>query len=413
MNSLWSNWAGNQTFSSDTTPTHGERDVRDAVRRVADSRRGIRVAGSGHSFTPIVEPRDELITLAGPRGVISTDVDAKTAVIFGHSSLRELGPALWKSGLALRNQGDTDTQTLAGATATGTKGSGITLPNISAEIASITLVDGKGELRHLDADTNPLELRAASISLGLLGIVTRIGLKLDTAYGLHERNSSEPLDAVLAAADDDLARYRHFSFCWCPFDTTSDRFHLPDTAADHCYVKRLSTVAADELRLPIGQKFVGADGARTGRGYAIYPDWADQEPSHIELEYMVPETLWCDAFDAVRTLVLRRDDRHDTLVQVRWQAADDNYLSAQYQRPTVSLAIVAARTSHGAEFLRDVHHVLGEFSPRPHWGKIHFFDSRGVADAFPALPEFLAVRERYDPQGTFLNPYTRTLFGCE
>ena len=148
--SQWANWAGNQSFSADTTVAYSDRDVRDAVRGAARARRGIRVAGSGHSFTPIVEPRDELLVLAGPRGVISADEDAKSAVVYAHSPLRELGPALWGCGLALRNQGDTDSQTLAGATATGTKGSGAALPNISAAITSMTLVDGTGEVRHLD-----------------------------------------------------------------------------------------------------------------------------------------------------------------------------------------------------------------------------------------------------------------------
>lgn len=409
--SQWANWAGNQSFSADTTVAYSDRDVRDAVRGAARARRGIRVAGSGHSFTPIVEPRDELLVLAGPRGVISADEDAKSAVVYAHSPLRELGPALWGCGLALRNQGDTDSQTLAGATATGTKGSGAALPNISAAITSMTLVDGTGEVRHLDEAYDPSELRAARISLGLLGIVTRIGIRLDTAYGLRENNSSDPLETVVTGAEEELARYRHFSFCWCPFDTTSDRFALPPTAADHCYVKRLSTVPADQLDLPTGQNVVGTVGTRNGRGYAVYPDWGDQEPSHIELEYMVPQLEWRDAFAAVRTLILDRDDRQDTLVQVRWQAPDDNYLSAQFHRPTVSLALVAEPSDSGTKFLRDVHHVLSEFHPRPHWGKMHFFDHTQIAEAFPALPEFQLVRERFDPHGLFLNPHLQNMFG--
>lgn len=407
----WSNWAGNQRFSSETLFALSDKDVRDAVRRAAHGKRGIRVAGSGHSFTPIVEPRDELLVLAGPRGVISSDQESGTAVVYGHSPLRELGPALWQSGLALRNQGDTDSQTLAGATATGTKGSGADLPNISAGITSMTLVDGTGEIRHLDDSNHPREMLAARISLGLLGIVTRIGITLDTAYGLQEHNAILPVEEAIARAEDELARYRHFSFCWCPFDSTAARFALPPTAADHCYVKRLSTVPAYSLDLPIGRNFVGSDGRRIGRGYAIYPDWGEQEPSHVELEYMVPQSVWPAAFAALRTFIRGRDERHDTLVQVRWQAPDANYLSAQFDRPTVSLALVAERTNAGTEFLRDIHRVLREFHPRPHWGKTHFFDNSQIADAFPALADFEAVRKQFDPHGIFLNPHLQSMLG--
>lgn len=406
----WSNWAGNQSFAGPTVNVATEREVCEAVRQAHRDGKGVRVAGSGHSFTPIVAPRNALLAMTGPRGVVSVDVAQATATLYAHTPLREIGPALWSCGVSLRNQGDTDDQTLAGATATGTKGSGLAFSSISADINSVTLVDGRGDLHELDTDT-PEEMRAARIGLGLLGIVTRIGITVDPAYGLREHNSTETVRSAVDGAAEDLRRFRHYSILWCPTASTARTYGLPPTDADCCYVKRLSTIAVSDLDLPTGHSVAGPADRRHGRAYAIYPDWADQQPGgHVELEYMVDIADWQAAFESVRELMKSRFPEQITPVQVRWQAADnDNFLSAQYRRDTVSIALVAEPAPAGVEFLRAVHDVLVGFAARPHWGKLHFFDPPSIREAFPAVDEFLQVRERFDPDGTFLNPYLSDL----
>ena len=58
-----------------------------------------------------------------------------------------------------------DRQTLAGSVSTGTHGTGLGRPSLSAQIEAIELVTADGELRTIDAGE---ELEAARIGLGAL-----------------------------------------------------------------------------------------------------------------------------------------------------------------------------------------------------------------------------------------------------
>src|SRR3546814_6575628 len=62
--------------------------------------------------------------MTGDRAIAA---DRRTARIPAGWSIRRLTAALWAQGLALANQGDVDPQSLAGAMATGTHGTGAAL----------------------------------------------------------------------------------------------------------------------------------------------------------------------------------------------------------------------------------------------------------------------------------------------
>ena len=52
----WTNWVGNQSFTPASTATPRDEDeVVALVREAARRGQGVRVAGAGHSFTPVVQ----------------------------------------------------------------------------------------------------------------------------------------------------------------------------------------------------------------------------------------------------------------------------------------------------------------------------------------------------------------------
>lgn len=123
--SPWTNWVGNQSFSPAFAATpRDEEEVAALVRQAAERGVGVRVAGAGHSFTPVVETDGVLLDLRALSGVVGTDSETKRATALAATPIHDFYEPLWKSGLALRNQGDIDTQQIAGAVATGTHGSG-------------------------------------------------------------------------------------------------------------------------------------------------------------------------------------------------------------------------------------------------------------------------------------------------
>lgn len=145
----WTNWVGNQTFA----PRHTAAPVDEAevVRLVRDAAaRGatLRVAGAGHSFTPLVETDGVLLDLSALAGIVTVDRENQSVTALAGTTIAMFGEPLWDLGLALHNQGDIDTQQIAGAVATGTHGSGIGLRSFSAIRARGEGSNGPSPLPH-------------------------------------------------------------------------------------------------------------------------------------------------------------------------------------------------------------------------------------------------------------------------
>lgn len=105
----WQNWGRNQGFAVAQIATPAdEAEVIAAVQRAVAKGHTVRAAGSGHSFTPIVETRDLLLDLRHLSGVVAADGDTRRAIILAGTRMADVGAPLWKAGLALANQGDTD-----------------------------------------------------------------------------------------------------------------------------------------------------------------------------------------------------------------------------------------------------------------------------------------------------------------
>ena len=68
-----------------------------------------------------------------------------------------------RARLALPNQGDIDAQTLAGATATATHGTGATFPNLSAAIVALRLVTAAGDALELAPERDRRRFLAARV----------------------------------------------------------------------------------------------------------------------------------------------------------------------------------------------------------------------------------------------------------
>jgi L-gulonolactone oxidase len=140
---VWRNWSGEQTCSPAVLARPRSTDeVVAAVREAGERGQVVRVAGAGHSFTDAVLTDGVLLSLDAMNAVLHADPGGGLVRVQAGISLRELSRRLAFYGLALENMGDVDPQSIAGATATGTHGTGATLRNLSAAIEAVQLVAG-------------------------------------------------------------------------------------------------------------------------------------------------------------------------------------------------------------------------------------------------------------------------------
>ncbi|MDR7315159.1 FAD-binding protein [Brevibacillus nitrificans] len=124
----WSNWAGN--LKSQPKQVAVPDSLEDVVSIVHDCKRtgrSIRGGGSGHSFTPIAQTDDCLLSLDRLTGLYAVDPAEHTVEVWAGTKLKDLGQLLFDQGYSQENLGAINAQSIAGAISTGTHGTGIRL----------------------------------------------------------------------------------------------------------------------------------------------------------------------------------------------------------------------------------------------------------------------------------------------
>ena len=211
----WSNWSGNQTASPSAIIEPADLDALKTLMKTAPG--PVRVVGAGHSFTPVAATNGTLLKLDRMGLVHSVDKAKKTTWVNAGARLKDLSPALEAHGLAFRNLGDINVQSLAGAISTATHGTGETLSCLSAEILSFKVLTAAGELVTVSRTENRDIFEACRVSLGAIGILVEAEVQLVDAYRLHRKTSTEPLADLLASAKTRWQTLRNYEFFYVPF----------------------------------------------------------------------------------------------------------------------------------------------------------------------------------------------------
>jgi FAD/FMN-containing dehydrogenase len=400
----WVNWVGNRSCNPMHFASAGdEQQIAALVAAAAGRGLGVRVAATGHSFTPVVETDGLLLDLSALSGVRAVDPTRKRATALAGTQIRDFYEPLWEAGLALINQGDIDTQQIAGAVSTATHGSGARYTHLGGVVRGVRLVTADGEVRQI-TEREPDLLRAAQASVGMLGVMTELELEVTDAYRLKQQVDLWPWQDVLDRWDELVHDHRHFGFFWLPSEESGALYNLDghgQPMADRCYVKIYDVAAADEPD-------DATEGRRVDRCYRIYPMVYDA--NFHELEYFVPLAKAPDALRALRELMLASLPQSVYPMEVRTVGPDDAFLSPNYGTATTAISVSGQPGTDYWEYLRSVDALLNQFDARVHWGKLHFLTPERLHAMYPEADRFIAIRRELDPAGTFLNPHLRELF---
>lgn len=403
----WSNWGGNQVCTPAlTVQPQSEQETIDAVRYAIKEGLSVRVAGTGHSFTPVVQTGGMMLDLSAMQQITAIDTDRQRVRALGGTAISEFGEPLWQQGLSLSNQGDIDVQAIAGAVSTGTHGSGIELGSFSSSVRWIKLMTGLGDVIEI-GEKDLRRLRAAQVAVGTLGVILEVELQATTAHHLREEVTYDTTEDLLENWERNPTEARHFSFLWCQAAESAGLYELPTPEGldmvGRAYTKRYW---AADLSEP--EELDTTEGSRKDRAYRIYPG-GFMLPFH-ELEYYVGVGRAKEAWTALKDLIVNEHPDQKYPIETRWTAQDDAYISPFYREDKVSLSVSGEPGTDYWPYLRDVDALLQEYDATVHWGKIHLLTRDRAERLFPELPTFLEVRRELDPQGVFLNDHTRALF---
>jgi FAD-linked oxidoreductase len=402
-----------------------------AMGRYSREGRHVRVVGDGHSFTPLAQTDDVLISLDRMQGVIAIDAEQGTARVQAGTRLRMLGDQLLKRGLAQENLGDIDVQSIAGAISTGTHGTGARFGSIATQVVGLTLVTASGEVIQCSETERPDIFKAAQVSLGALGVIAEVTLRVVPAKRLRFVSRRERVDDVLA----NLERYKqensHFEFFWMPYTPWAQVKFLNETDDPPSKTNLVGTL--NKIVLENGLYWVLSETARIARpttrtisrvsamGIATvsetdYSHRLFATPRAVkfqEMEYNIPAADFLAVLAEIRAVMKREKFNVHFPIECRFVQSDDIWLSPAYQRESAYIAIHMYKGMPYERYFRAIEPIYQPYGGRPHWGKMHTLDAATLATRYPHWDDFRRVRTALDPNGVILNDYLRKLLDAD
>ena len=414
----WSNWSGSVRTSTAVRRPQSEDELAALIRAA----RRVRATGAGHSFMPLCDSDDLLLSIDALPGAVSVAADRRSARVPAGWSIKRLTEALWDEGLALANQGDVNPQSLAGAMATGTHGTGAGFGSLSTMARGFRLIGADGTARWCDARSDPDLFEAQRLSLGLFGVATEIDVALVPAFHLAERIEKRGWAEVRESFDALVERHRHVEFWFFPH-------------ADHVILKTLdlcdpcdpppSTTDMEETAfrrmLDIGARLPWATpwlqrammrarfaGGRRGPAHRVFP--SDRSVRFEEMEYEMPRAAGMEALDAVVGWIRARRLPVAFPFEYRTVAADDIWMSPMNAGPVAAISMHQYAKMPWANLFADAEEIFRAHGGRPHWAKRHRLTRADVDRLYPMAGRYRQTRRAADPGGKFLNAHMEALF---
>ncbi len=413
------NWAGNVEFAA---PRFAEPTSIDELAGLVSSARAVRAVGSRHSFTRIADSDDLMVSVAALPGELHVDAERRVASVPAGWRYAELARALDAQGWALGAMASLPHISVAGAVATGTHGSGDAAGSLASAVVGLEIVRADGELVRIARGDEGFD--GAVVSLGMLGVVTRVELEVEPAYamtqvvdrGLGWQTALDDLDAVMGSATSvslftNWRDARRIDQVWrksrVPHDAVGAAAEPPPPLP--------GAVRAAPGQHPLegesGESCTDQSGA-VGQWFERLPHFrAEFTPSHgeeLQSEFFVPRARAVDALETMRRIGPGIADLL-FVSEIRSIRADDLWLSGAYGHDAIGIHCtwkpLEAEVRAALPALED---ALGEFGARPHWGKVFTTNADQLAGRYPRWREFVELRQQWDPRGVFRNAVVRS-----
>jgi len=425
----WHNWSGSVQGNPRQMVMPGSvNELAQRIATYARDGRHVRVVGSGHSFVPLVQTDDVLISLDNMQGIESVDAEDGTVTVLGGTKLKKLGDDLLARGLAQENLGDINVQSVAGAISTGTHGTGIKYGSLATQVAGLTLVTASGELLECSPEHYPDVFKAAQVSIGMLGVIAKVKLRVVPAKVLHYQGLRKKLSECLEHLEEHKQQNSHFEFYWFPYTEAiqakfmNEAAKAPDKNSLWGDFNKIvmenwvyGLLSEGCRRFPGLIKRVCAISASTiaNINEVNYSSRLFSTPRMVrfqEMEYNIPAEHAVAVINEIQACIEQHQFRVHFPLECRFVHSDDIWLSPAYQRESCYIAVHMYKGMPYQDYFSHIEEIFKRYQGRPHWGKMHTRTAGELAELYPRWHDFRRVRAQLDPRGMFLNDYLRSLF---
>ena len=407
-----SNWAGNIKFGA--ARYHEPQtvaQVHEIVRRAGK----VRAIGSRHCFNAIADTSGDLLWLGRMDNAAVINREARTATVNAGITYEALCPQLHAAGFALPNLASLKHITVIGACITATHGSGNALGNLATAISRLEMVNANGDVIELSREHDGDVFNGAVVSLGALGVVTKVTLDLEPAFLMQQDNYEKlPFSEVYAHFDKITATGYSVSF----FPTWQNDFVetvwvkqrvptlTPITVPENLFGATLASAAPSGLLPP--DRVLTPHG-RPGVWHERLPHYAFHDAvrtgNELQSEYFFPRQ---HAVAAIQTVAGLRAGlaRILGLSEIRTVRRDELWLSSAYGQDTVGIHFNWLKDEEGVQtFLPTLERALALYGARPHLGKLFAMSPAQLEAVYPRMADFRALVKRSDPTGKFSNQF--------
>jgi len=419
----WANWSGNQS----SEPSHRAipKNIDELTQFIKNSKQGIRLVGSGHSFSALVPTNETLMSLAYFNGISHIDKAKKQFDVGANTVLAYVGEELWQSGLSIINMPDINTQTFGGAIATSTHGTGINYGSMSTQVVEMTFVNGNGEVITCSKEKDKDIFDAARCNIGALGAVTSLKMQAEEAYHLRERSWMMNLEEGLAQLESLRDSISHFEAYALPHADYILGIDIERIKSSELLEQKVSNGDAYETfrtisnvvdKVPWLKRFIintacstVEEEVKTGRNYQVFGNVRDIRFN--EMEYSVPAEDGVNCLREILHAIKSTNSEVIFPIEYRYVKADDIWLSPFYNRDSCSISCHNFHDKDYKKYFALLEPIFRKYNGRPHWGKLHTLTAQEQAANYPKFNDFLAVRKEMDPKGLFANAHIKQVLG--
>lgn len=414
------NWAGNLEYS--TGNVHYPKTLKE-VQEVVKKCDKLKALGSRHSFNRIADSNENQISLKEMNKVVSLDKNANTITVEGGARYGEFAAYLHENGYALQNLASLPHITVAGACSTATHGSGVKNGNLSSSVSAIEFVNAAGEVVTMSKQKDGDEFYGAVVSLGALGVVTKVTLDLLPTFDMKQvvyRNL--PMEELKNNFNDIQSRgysvslftnwqNKNINEAWIKSQVEKGNITADDLELHGAQRATQNMHPVEDQSAENVTEQMGKPGPWYDRMAHFKMGFTPSTGKELQSEYFVPIEHAYEAMMAIEKLH-DKITPHLFISEIRTINADNFWMSPCYKK-----TCVAFHTTWKQEvdtvmgLLPLMEEQLAPFNPIPHFAKLFTMSPAVLQSRYERLNDFKQLVAKHDPNGKFRNEFlTKNLY---
>lgn len=372
-------------------------DFQNIISSIKNESRKIRVKAAGQSWGSPILTNDIMLGVESIEPFVELDENTKKVRVSSNIQLGELNRFLTSRNLCLPTHTCSPKSTIGGAVSTGSHGSNPGFGIISDLVTDITLLLASGELLKINNEIDNELLRAARVSVGLLGVITELTLEVKQLKNYSFFKKSFHLEDFISVQS---AIWEYYDYAWAKWKLGSEEIDL-------VYGKNEDN--------EISSKPLLSGNMEQPEWHSFLPDpvsnfscpEVNQRNSNIRSmssQYSFAAELLPDLIKSITNSEFSRRNS-GRIIEFKYIKGKQKSMlgsNVNLRNVTVNIAWSNVHVNEKINIFNSFESVAHSFLGRPHWGKHHRIQSLSyIEKIFPEWSNFMNIRNKLDPDGVF------------